>query len=192
MATKNVRNVLYLPGRLAVSPTNLASDFPHGGTELGVVRDAQFRPNIRHHKIIAEEFGRPVGAVVASEEAVLMGVLRSWDDDMIRRLFHNTQVDSDGVRGILGRASLPAQQSGTAPNRAGYDRVADAVTLVYSPRAVDQHQMLVLYNAVPLVDEAAELQLSIGEEFGLAFAFMCTPDVQGRDYAWDLRANLTL
>ena len=43
MGTAKSNRVLHLPGRICKSPTNLALDFPHGGTALGLVRDRRWR-----------------------------------------------------------------------------------------------------------------------------------------------------
>jgi hypothetical protein len=90
VASKNVRNILRFPGRLCKTPTNLAAAFPHGGTELGVVRDMVFRPMVSTTPIHAEEFGRTVEVIVTKESAVFACVLRSYDNDLLSDVFHNT------------------------------------------------------------------------------------------------------
>jgi hypothetical protein len=124
--------------------------------------------------------------VITSEEAVLAGVLRTWDDDLIKHLFHNTQTSAFGEVGIIGRGQ------GTGVNRAGFDMVSKGLVLLFSPVAVDEHRCILIYNAVPSVQDSMALGLSIREEFGVPFFFIACPDKQGRDYAIDLRANLTL
>ena len=186
MSAPRTRDILRVPGRLVLNPTNIAAAYPHGGTELGVCRDVVFRPGIRTERLIAEEYKVPVGLVVTDEEAVLAGVLRTWDNDLINALFQNVQTSGAGDVGILGRVS------GAGVNRAGYNLVNKAAKILFSPQAVDHHRHVVLYNAVPMLDETLELQHSIGEEFGLAFMFLATPDPQGRTYTQDLRDNITL
>lgn len=186
MAAPNVRNIFRLPGRFVKSPTNLAADYPHGGTELGVARNMEFRPGIETQELIAEEWKRPIGVVVTMERAVMAGVLRTWDNSLISSLFHNVQTDSFGEVGIVG------QGQGAGINRAGYDLKEKGMVLFFSPHAVDDHRSIIFYNAVPVIEESMKLGLSIKEEFGVPFFFLAMPDRQGRDYKMDLRANLTL
>ena len=42
------RNVKRIPARLVKDPTNIAIDWPYGGTPLGVARDIEFRENVAH------------------------------------------------------------------------------------------------------------------------------------------------
>ena len=57
MATAATRNILRIPGRLCVGPTDLTTAFPHGGTALGVTRALEFRFGYRTYNATAEEFG---------------------------------------------------------------------------------------------------------------------------------------
>ena len=75
MATARVRDILRIPGRLVINPTNLNSAFPHGGTELGLTRDAEMRFGITTSLVTAEEWGQaPVEAVYTGESAVFAAV----------------------------------------------------------------------------------------------------------------------
>ncbi len=44
MGTTDVSQVLRVPGRLCINPTNLATAWPHGGTGLGVVGSSVLEP----------------------------------------------------------------------------------------------------------------------------------------------------
>ncbi len=186
MSAPNVRNILRMPGRLVKNPTNLAADYPHGGTELGVVRDIVWKIGTKTEDLIAEEFGTPVSVIVTQEIAVVACVLRSWDNDMITSVFRNIQTSVQGDVGIKGAVN------GSGINRTGYDMVNKGMKLLFSPIAVDHHRHLLLYNAVPMTDESAELQMSIAEEFGMSLMFKALPDSNGRTLAADLRDNLSL
>lgn len=186
MAAPNVRNVVRMPGRFVKNPTDLQVAYPHGGTELGVARNMEFRAGIETQELIAEEWKRPIGAVITSERAVMAGVLRTWDNALISALFHNIQTDSFGEVGIVGQAM------GTGINRAGYDMKNKGMVLLFSPHAVDDHRSIIFYNAVPVIEESMKMGLSIKEELGFPFFFLAMPDRNGRDYKMDLRVNLTL
>lgn len=181
MSAPDVSNIYRSPGRLVANPTALMSPYPHGGTELGIARDMMFKPNVKFRKLIAEEFKSPVEVLWTGDDPVMAGVLRTWDNDMISKLFYGTQVSAKGDVGII--------DSGTYP---GYPLSRKGIVLLFSPMAVDAHKHILLYNAIPIVEEAFEMKVSISEELGIPFFFQGIPDVYGRTYAVDLRANLSL
>lgn len=186
MTTPNPRNILKIPGRLVANPTDLSAAYPHGGTELGVVRDVVINFGVQVDFPIAEEFKAPIAAILQAENPVLACVLRSWDDAMLSRIWHNIETSAFGEVGIHGAVS------GSGIKRAGTNLASRAIKLFFSPHAVDQHRAIFLYQAVPLPAETSELQLSIGREFGMALMFRALPDHLGRTYAVDLRQNIDL
>jgi hypothetical protein len=185
MATPVSRNVIRMPGRLIKDPTSLSSDTP-GGTELGIVRDIYWMPGLKVERLHAEEFGAKIAAPVVEEHAIMACTLRSWDDSMISAVFRNVQTSQYNETGILGKVS------GSGVNRAGYDMVNKGFKLFFLPDSPDYHRSLIFYNAVPVVDESLQLQLSISEEFGLSIMFEAFPDSRGWTYAFDMRDALTL
>lgn len=183
MSAPNVSNIYRSPGRLVKNPTSLTSAYPFGGTELGIARDMAFKPMIATRKLIAEEFKSPVEVILTGTQAVMTGVMRTWDNSMMSTLFPEVTTSSAGDVGIVDTV---------AGARPGYPLTRKACVLLFSPLAVDLHKSILIYNAVPIVDEAFEMRLSLAEEFGLPFAFQAIPDAYGRSYAIDLRANLSL
>lgn len=187
MSAPSIRNVFRFPGRLISSPTNLSAAHPYGGTELGIARDMIFRFGQVSTESEAEEFGRVVAVTLAGEKAALMCVLRTYDNDAISAVFPNTSAPSKGRHRVInGRAS------GSGIDRAGFDLDSMAIKLLFVPHAVEEHPAILVYNAVPILDESAELQMAIGEEFGIALAFKATPDATGRDYSIGSLSDLTL
>lgn len=186
MSSPYPRSILKIPGKLVKNPTDLSAAYPHGGTELGVCRDVVMNFGVQVDFPIAEEFKAPAAAILQEERAFFACVLRSWDDDMLSTIWHNTQTSTYGETGVL------AKVSGSGVKRAGTNLATRGVKLFFSPHAVDQHRAVLLYNAVPIPAETAELQLSIGREMGLAIVFRALPDQLGRMYACDLRGNMTL
>ena len=67
-----------------------------------------------------------------------------------------------------------------------------AVVLCFSPQSLDEHPMILIYNACPALEENARLQGSIAEELGVAVSFAGIPDSTGRSYAIGRRKDLTL
>lgn len=164
MASADVRKVLRVPGRLCAAPTDLSTAFPHGGTALGIVRDLAFRPNLKQRRVTAEEFGGEiVETIIGGESCVLACVLRGMDNDAVTKAFLNTSAgSSSGDRTI--------QYPGSS--RAGTLGSSRSFKLLFSPRDTTNHHGLILYNAIPLVAESAELQLAIGQEMGIAVVFV--------------------
>ncbi len=183
MAAPNLDNIYRSPGRLVANPTNLSAAYPHGGTELGIARDVRFEPHIGVRELMAEEFRHPVEVITTGIRPILAGVMRTWDDAMMSTLFYGTQTDSGGRVGL---------KYNVVTNRAGYRLSQKAVVLLFSPTAVNMHKHVLIYNAVPVVDEAYAMKLSLKDELGIPFFFLGIPDSQGRTHAVDLRANLTL
>ena len=187
MAAPNVRNILRIPGRLVASPTSLSTDYPHGGTELGVCRDMEFRFGYQTSMVQAEEFGRPIEYVYTGERSIFGAVLRTYDSAMIQRIFPNTAAGtSSGERVVNGRAT------GSGISRAGTLLSSLSLVLLFSPKEVDRHPSILIYNAIPAIEETSMLQLSLEEEFGLGIIFHCLPDSSGRDYSIGRREDLSL
>lgn len=186
MSAPNPRDILKIPGRLVAAPTNMDAEYPYGGTELGVCRDVAMNFGVSVDFPIAEEFKTPTAAILQEERSFFACVLRSWDNDMLTKVWHNISTSTYGEVGINGRAS------GSGIKRAGTNLASRAFKLLFAPHATAQHRFVLLYNVVPMPAESAEMQLSIGREMGLALMFRCLPDELGRMYSVDLKSNLTL
>lgn len=186
MTSPLARNILKIPGKLVKDPTNLSLPYPYGGTEIGVCRDNMLTFNQKVDFPMAEEFGAPAAAILGSETPYFGCVLRSWDDSMVSAVWHNIQTASSGEVGIIGKVS------GVSINRAGTNLVSRGFKLLFAPIADDRHPSVLLYNAIPMPNESAELQLSIGREMGIALIFHALPDSTGRTYIVDRRSNISL
>jgi hypothetical protein len=188
MAVADVGDVLKLPGRLCINPTDLSLDFPHGGTALGLTRAAEFRFGIQTSIVTAEEWGQqPVEAVYAGASAVFGCVLREWDNDAISAIFPNT-----GTGTISGDSTILGRVDGVGVNRAGHLFSAQALVLLFSPRSVDRHPMVLVRKALPMPDETAMIQASLAQEFGIGVVFQAIPDSSDRTYDIGARGDLTL
>lgn len=186
MSAPQAHHILRIPGRLVKNPTNMSSDYPYGGTELGVIRDIEWSPGIQAEKLHAEEFGLAVGSIITRQEGVMAAVLRSWDNDFLSTVFPNTQADEFGEVGVLGRVS------GSGVNRVGYDEFDKGFKLLFAPFAANQHRFLLLHNAVPMIEDTFRLRLTLADEFGLPVIFYAAADSQGRTFTWDVKENLVL
>src|SRR5689334_14305454 len=177
------RDVLSVPGRLSINPASLTSgSYPWGGTGLGLVREIVAMPRQRNYAIRAEEYGMvPVEAIQAAEAWMVVGILASHDDDALKKLFMS------GATGTTTQRTLV-----TAPGTVG-SRVSDrAVALLFTPEDTDRHDFLLLYKALPLVDEAAQIRFSGKDPQEIAVAFEAIYDGSNRLAAWGKRHDISL
>lgn len=188
MATSNPRNIRRFRGRLTWNPTDLTTAFPHGGTELGLVRDLIFRFGIETEEIRAEEWGNvPTEYVYKGSSAFLTAILREFDNDAIGVIFPDTPTGSvtgdQIIRGAVSTADVTI--GGTLLSTL-------SGVLVVSPDSPESQEFLVLYNALPLVEETSQLQISAGDEMGIAVVFRAIPDASHRMWNIGKRRDLSL
>jgi len=184
MATANPINVARVPGRLVLTPTSLSAAFPHGGTALGVTRDQEFRFGAKYHQETAEEWGGATARVLyCGMRAVFACVMRSADNDALALLPETSAGAVTQDRTLLADVNLDGARAG---------RALTGSLIMFSATALETQRCLLLYNAVPLWDEAARLQLSIKAEMAPALMFACMPDSTGRTFAWGKIGDLSL
>lgn len=168
MAAANVRNVMFVHGRLAKDPTDLSAAFPHGGTALGLFGAIHLRLMPVRGEITAEEFHGQVYEVIEGATNVIIGAtLREWDNDAVSALFPGTTLET--ASGFRSVALTETTQRGAL----GSSR---AVKLIFSPTNKEHHLAVILYRAVPLLKESTEASLSRAREFGLPVMFLGLPD----------------
>ncbi len=188
MTTPNVRDLLYAPGRLSITPTDLTLAYPHGGTALGLVKGVsiQLGPDYDPARnILASERGNQVADNVRGPaNAILSGFLHSWDPDLIQRLFPNTSVVT--VSGGTGHRLV--QEPGSV--RAGARMSDVAVDLVYTPDDLDHVPMFRMNNAMPFLDASPALQLALDIEWALPFTFIGIMDSNDLMYEFGRRFDI--
>ena len=188
MATSNPRNIRRFKGRLTWNPTDLTTVFPHGGTELGLVRDLVFRFGIATEEIRAEEWGNvPTEYVYSGTSGFLVAILREFDNDAVGVIFPDTPAGA-----ATGDQILRGAASGSGVALGGTLLSTLSGVLVVSPDSPETQEFLVLYNAIPMVEEASKLQISAGQEMGIAVVFRATPDATHRMWNIGKRRDLSL
>lgn len=187
MAAAASASILRVPCRLIASPTDLGAAEPYGGTYLGTTRDNQLYPGHLWRKIWGEAAGTYKDAIYAGQEVYLRCVMRYPDADMIANVAPKAIASgSSGIRWLF-------RPEGTTSNRrAGTSMGTLSFKLLLAPRAATAHPMVILYNAVPLIEESAVIPFGWNEEWALAVTFMGTPDSSGRVFDTGQRANLVL
>ena len=187
MAAPNVAKIQRVPGRLIWNPTDLGNAEPYGGTYLGVTRAMEFEPGPKLRQIKSESLGSIKDVIYCGEEPKFYCVLRYPDSDALTQAaFKAIASGSQGIHWLFRPGGT------TANTRAGTSLESKGGKLLFSPRADDEHDMVLMYHAIPAIAETARLQHSIGVEYGLALVFYGAPDSSGRVYDTGRKANLVL
>jgi len=173
MAAPSTQNMLRIPGKLVKDPTDLSAAYPYGGTELGLVHQAMFKPQAKHHPITAEEWGEQTVEVISGGTSVLFGVtLRGMDNDAWSSVWPDTATGSpSGDKTIRFRVDN---------SRAGSLLSASSMILLFVPEAVMRHRAVIIRDAIPVVVEDASIQFSASEEIALDVIFYGRPDSSER------------
>lgn len=183
----NIENILRVPGRLCYNPTSLTTAYPHGGTGLGVVKTVRVKPYKVYHKITAEEFGsEAIDYVDGGESWILGAILRSFDKDALKLIFPSA------VTGTITQEAVVAHPAADTAIRAGLLMSAKAVKLLFSPDDPARNPFLILYNAIPLIDESAEINLELDSDFTIGMLFAGIRSSAGKVMAMGLKEDLAL
>lgn len=184
MAAGAAARILRAPGRLVVGPTNLAVAYPHGGTEIGLVRRVVVQTLGAGFRIESELLGAATDVLESSQRYVMACLLRGWDDDAIRLLL----ADHYDAGAVSGHAVL------TVPNRQqpGSSSLGRAKTLLYVPDDPVNAPALLIDRGIPEWSEGAELAFTRGDELGIPLAVECMRSEAGRILQIGRLVDLTL
>lgn len=186
MATPASGSIQRVPSRLIWAPTNLATAEPYGGTYLGTCRDLELTPQPILRPIFDETSGSFIDTIYCGEKVLFKAVVRYPDNDFISTVAPKSISGSSGYHWLF-------RPGGTTSNtRAGTSLGTRSGVLLIAARAPLAHPSILIYNAVPAIDETAKLQMSFGEEYGLACCFYGIPDSSGRIYDTGFLADLSL
>lgn len=179
MAARDVRNIRRTPGRLIASPTDLTAPPFYGGTELGILKAQIFKPNAQVGPITAEEFAdAKVDGIYAGYNGVFSGVLRTFDLELLTRIAYEV------AEGLDGGAMWTYTATGDT-TRAGRLLSEKAIVLLFAPLAPAVHEGLLLLEALPMLQEAHEIQVSKRFDWGLGVAWWAGVASDGR--VWQYR-----
>lgn len=170
MAEPSATNIERVPGILYKDPTDLSSQSTYG-TALGAASGVYLAPGMRTELVTAAEFGgEPVEGLYLGEGWRVGAMLRSMDADALQTVFPNTVLGTGGtIRGLTAPGST----------RAGTLLSTRTVKLLYAPHDAS-HFGLLLYRAMPLVEEQAEVMNSILSERQIPVMFVAMRDATGR------------
>jgi len=178
MGATDPAQIKYVPGRLAINPSDLTAVWPHGtGKGIGVVEAIELDLGISSVDVgPAEEWGdRAVDQIYLENNLRLSVVLREWDDDVLTTIFANTFAGaSTSTKGIQGHGAV---KPGTLVS-------ARAVRLVFTPDDQVKHPGFLVQRALPQLDAAARLNFAANNEFGFLCLFLGIKGGNGR--IWDV------
>lgn len=194
MANDDARKVLRVPGRLCINPSDLSAVWPHGGTGLGSVRAVMLRRFSGCWPATAEAFGgAPVEYLEAGESWALAATVRTFQDDVVRRIFPSTAAGTVSQRRVVsapGTVDAGAWVSGRS------------VVLCFTPEGATQAKsatapdvdapFVLIYRALPLIASDVEVPLEGGQDFGIDVVFQGIRDSSGRVMAIGPRVDLSL
>lgn len=184
MAASAARRVVRAPGRLVQNPTSLAAAYPYGGTELGGTKGLLVRPFSGVYPITAWELGGdPIEYLNRGAAWGCSGFLRGADDDAIAAIFPNSAA------GAVTQHRVVSEPGSVA---AGHRLSDSSLKLLFVPRDPIRAPAWILYRAVPMLEEQAELEFSTEDEFGLPVVFMGIRDTSGRTIKWGRIEDLAL
>lgn len=184
MAAGSAAQLLRVPGRMVIDPTDLSVVYPYGGTEIGLVRQVVVQPLGTGLRVTSEPLGDATDVLEADTRHVVACFVRGWNDDALRLLFPD-QYDAGA---ISGHAVY------TVPNRVrpGSSTLSRARRFLYVPDDVVRAPALLVDRGLPDWSPGAELAFQRGAELGLPLAVECIRTAAGRILSIGRLADLTL
>jgi len=171
-------------GRLIQAPTDLDDGPAYGGTQLGLVGSLEWRLVPVRGEVTAEEYhGQTVEVIEGAENVIIAGVLREYDSDAIAALFPSVTTATTSGHPLISR-TYTTQRGALASDR--------AIKLLFAPVAEEQWPGLLIYRALPLIQEQASMAYSLDREWQLPFVFQGLPDATGRIYQSGMLEDMTL
>jgi len=171
---RSLNELLRSPGRLCVNPTDLSTDYPHGGTDLGNIRKCFSRPVLRYYRVRAEEFGgRMVERTHFAEGEIVSVVFRGMNDEALQRSFPNSEEgDTTGHRLLFSPAADDDNE-----NRDGTRDSERAFSLCFSPDDRDNGVTVLLQKCLPMLEESYQLALQAKVDVEHAVVFETIPTI---------------
>lgn len=186
MATPNVGKIIRAPGRLVVNPANLSTPPAFGGTEIGIHRDIEIHYHAQYYWPKAEEFGMvPIDGIYCGQSVELKGYARGLDVEALQYFWPFSAAGAGGDR-VISDNPLSGTKAGTLLSS------LFNIKLMFVPKDYNRHPFVLIYRAMPWLDEAAAMPMSLAEELAYPVAFKGIPDATGRCYAMGRLSSISL
>lgn len=174
MAYGLAARTLRVPGQLVVGPTEefAGGTFPYGGKPIGRARMCVLRPSGEPLRVPYESTGEIGEILDPGQNWTFACFLRGADDEAIELLLGGNT--SPGDRTGHPKIVIPGDRF------AGRTALGRSVSIAYVPEDLAHGMAMIVYRAVPLWADAAELEFRRSAEFGIPLTFECLRDSQGR------------
>ena len=178
MASIDKNKSLLVTGSLSYGCTNLALDWPHGGTGLGLCGSIYFEPPAGVIRLKQPENNTTEALLYVGGDASLGCSLEGWDDTVaggvLAPLFPSRrEVNSRVVLEWPGT-------TGTGRTFRGVGSLVPLLSpLVFTAKS-PARPSVIIYKAAPLIELSARLQKSSIRPLRVPLVFVGTPDATGR------------
>lgn len=161
MANIDLGSALRVPGKICINPGSVTSDWPHGGTGLGLTKNFFVKPRRRMLPIREESFGIEIVDFVNAGEAWLLSFeLRGMDSDAINNVFSKTVAGSNsGSNGV----AYPSDATSSLFYPGGLAS-SGTVKVLFTPDDIDRHYFVYFPKCVLFVDEEATINMDLEQE----------------------------
>ena len=174
MSTAVANEILHVPGHLIKNPTNLTAPPDFGGTELGNTAEIVLRVVHRSLELRGEEYASEIVEIIeGSDDIAIACFLRGFDKDALTTIFRNSSISTKTDKPII------TWPGATAPSTLGSSK---AFKLLFAPDSTEAVPGLILYNAIPLVQEVAEMRFAfdLSDELGVPVIFRAIRNTPGK------------
>lgn len=166
--------IIRAPGRVVANPTTsfLTTAFPYGGTSLGLVTGFSIIPRGQKFVVWSESYGAVGDILQEDTQYDAMCMVRGWTDDAISILFAASEITTGSVSGhkIISRPTV-------TPGTSVY---GTAIKVVYVPDNPKDVPAVILYAALPDLEEGESITWARSSELGMPIRFVCLLDGTGR------------
>lgn len=175
MSAASPEDILFVPGRLSIDPTNYAAAWPYGGTAIGMAQATRLKIHQRVYPIWAQEWGCVSDLVEQGEEWLVTFEARALDEDLLGEVFNRSSAGSK-----TGLRTLDWQPLSRRP---GGLRSARACQLLFTPDSPGHHRAILFRQALPVLDEAT-MDLEQKKELVIPVTFRAVPVSSGVPAEW--------
>lgn len=166
--------IIRAPGRLVANPTTslATTSFPYGGTYLGLTSGFSIVIVGQKFLVWSESYGAIGDVLQEDTQYEAMCLVRGWTDDAISELFASVEQSTGSISGhkVLSRPVVSP----------GVSVYGTAIKVLFVPDNPKDVPAVMLYAALPDLEENERITWSRSEELGMPIKFLCLLDGSGR------------
>lgn len=175
MAADDVHSLLRQPGRLVVTPTNIAAgqSFPYGGTSLGyTLEGCVLKPDVQVEPLTAEDVSGVFDWLFLGGDPTLEVDLMQWDDDAVAKAFPGIMTSTGSSTGNK-LVNLPGIPKGSLMS----GQTGAALKILFCPDDARGGKFVLFRAAMPLPRESAEIRMRRADPLTLPLVFRAGRDL---------------